>query len=571
MTFAPNSLIQAQDLTSIQGTLRSDQPYADASSAEDQISALWGVGFGDRGYGQSLPVLRSPLPSEPITSAQWQALLNAVSSMAAHTGTSVSGVPSFDDLNVGSVIQASGYDWSPLGALLDAVRLNVNPLVQTQVAGVQSVRVAPWTDSVSHEFWADFGSEDAARFFFNSGGAIILRPRLQDAPDTHSESWANMFLLLGEIRLRIRSTIQTGTGGTGSLIGYYDLTDTYQTIFEQFDTGTYSANYVRVRARRALFTGVHGANGSRIEFEVTFDDVFGGPGDPVQGTLTSQVLSLVSDGTVLTVGTPVYNTLLGVDGGGGTAFFYFIDTILTVVEDYNLLSRAFSAGYDPGVGNMVALYATVVVSATGVIRGLSTTFPAFVVPTMPNPLSVITLVVEPGGVIVGAGGTGGTGAPSAFFGCEAGQPGGTGGPALRLEHATLILNYGILGGGGGGGGGGGVTCPGPSNTSAGGGGGGAGFGAGGAVNQTGVTIANYGGEGQPGGLLTGGAGGVVAALLISLITAQGGDGGGIGQPGLQGQSITTAGGAGGAAGVAIQNGGFVAPGSSLGDLRGVIT
>ena len=579
MTYAAGSLIQAQDLTQIQGPIRSDQAYVDAITAQNQISALWGVGFGDRGYGQSLPVLRSPQLGEQVTSAQWQALSNAVMGMATHTATSITGIPTFADLNVGSLIQATGYDWSTVGGLLDAARLNVDPLVLTTVSGVTSTRTTAWTETIMHEFWADFGSEDAARFFFNTGGAVIIRPRLQGAPDAHSQSWADMFVLLDEVRLQHTSTTQTGTGGTGSSIGYYDLTDTYQTVFEQFDTGTYSANYVRVRAKRAQFVGVHGANGSRVDFEVTFDDVFGGPGDLVQGTMTNQVLSLVSDGSAITVGTPVYNTITGVDGGGGTVLFYFTDTITTVSEDYNLLNQAYAAGYDPGVGNTVALYATVVVSATGVIRGVSTTFPAFVVPTMPNPQSVITLVVEPGGVIVGKGGTGGTGAPSASCGCETGQPGGTGGAALRLEHSTLILNYGILGGGGGGGGGGGVLCPeGGTNSSGGGGGGGAGFGDGGQVNECGVTIVNRGGQGDPGGLLTGGAPRLPTNLLfVAIKTTLGGRGGDVGLPGQPGGSSTlalgtvTAGGAGGAAGAAIQNGGFVAPGSSLGDLRGLIS
>lgn len=580
MTYAPGSVIQAGDLNTIQGTSRSDTPYPDALSAQNQLSALWGVGFQDRGYGQTVPVLIPVQAGHVVSSTQWQAVRNVISSMSTHTQTVISGIPSFEQLAPGASVQATGFDWSTVAPTLDGNRFQVNPTQMTLVSGVTSVRTASWTDSVTHEFWADFGSEDAARFFFNHGGSVVLRPRLTGAPDAHAQSWSDMFDLLDTVRFQIRSTVQSGSGGTGSLIGYYDLTDIYQTVFEQFDTGTYAQNYMRVQARRSQFQGTNGANGARVEFSVTFDDVFGGPGDLVQGTLTHEVLSFVASGESLTVGAPVYNTLQGVDGGGGTVLFYFTDTITTVTEDYNVLSRAYAAGYDPGVGNTVALYATVVVSATGVIRGVSTTFPAFVVPTMPNPQSVITIVVEPGGVVVGAGGAGGTGAPSASCGCEPGQPGGAGGPALRLEHSTLIINYGILGGGGGGGGGGGVLCPeGGTNSSGGGGGGGAGFGVGGQVNECGVTIPNRGGQGDPGALLTGGSPRAPNNLLFAAIKSTlGGRGGDIGLPGSQGGSSTlamgtsvTAGGAGGAAGVAIQNGGFVAPGSSLGDLRGVIT
>jgi hypothetical protein len=571
MTYAPGALIQSQDLNIIQGASRSDQPYASDAVAENQLSALWGVGFGDRGYGQTVPVMVPVESGTPVTSAQWQSLSNVVTNMSSHTQTVITGIPSFEQLASGSLIQASGFDWTPVAALLDANRFQVNGALMRLIGGVTSTRNSSWTDSVIHEFWADFGSEDAARFFFNHGGEVVLRPRLQGAPDAHSQSWATMFELLDAVRFQIRGTTQTGTGGTGSSIGYYDLLNEYQTVFEQFDTGSYAQNYMRVQARRSQFLGINGGNGSRLEFLVTFDDVFGGPGDPVQGTLTHEILSFVANGSSLTVGAPVYNTTQGLDGGGGIPYYYFTDQITTVVEEYNVLASAQAAGYDASVA---PLYATVIVRPGGVIRGISNTFPAFDVPEMSDPQTEVILVVDAGGAIVGAGGAGGTGAPSGVCGCPPGEPGGSGGPAIRLQHATTIINNGVIGGGGGGGGGGGVACGSTTNTAGGGGGGGAGFGTGGAVNPCGVTIPNLGGEGEPGQLITGGSPTFVNNPLLALVVMPGGRGGDLGLPGLPGGSGLTwtsqysAGGSGGAAGAGIINSIFVQEGSSLGDLRG---
>ena len=564
MTFAPNQPIQSTHFLDLFGNLPLNQPYADLISCASKMGAIYGTGFGSYGYGQTQPPISIPTTGDHVTSDQWLGLWLIMQNVSAHTGMPVSGLPPQAQLAPGEIITATGYDWQSAAILLDSVRNQVDPQYQTVEAGIMSDRTTAWTTVIQHDFTADFGSEDAARFFFNTGSCVQITPRLTDAPDAHAQSWATMLTLLGTIQFKSTSTSQTGSGGVGGNTGYYDLTDTYQIIFQQFATGIYAANNIIVQARRSNYTGDRGANGSVIEFQVIFDDQFGTPGDPVQGTLTNTVTSLRANSEFVSVGAPIYATQLELDGGGGPVFYTFNQTINTTVEDYNLLSRAYAAGYDPGVGNVVPLYATVRITNTGRVRGLSTGFPAFIVPPLPNVQSIITIVVDPGGAIVGKGGAGGRGAPSGVCGCIAGTPGAPGGPALRLQYATTVLNYGVIGGGGGGGGGGGAECGYIWNASAGGGGGGAGFGEGGATDPCGVTLGRFGGTGGSGGLLNGGAGGSSG----NGITAVGGRGGDIGQAGTAGQTINASGGAGGANGRGLQGVGFVVPGSSLGDLRG---
>lgn len=564
MTFAPNNLIQSQDFIQLFGSLNLDQPYANLLDCENKLSAIYGTGFGTYGYGQGQPTINLPSSGTLVTSNQWLGIWQIIQNISIHTNNAVSGLPTQEQLLPEQLIIATGYDWQTAVNLLDTVRTQVDSQFLTVDPGIISDRTTAWTTVIQHDFRADFVSEDAARFFFNTGGGVQITPTLDGAPDAHSQSWADMFTLMGTVQIQADSTVQTGSGGTPSLIGYWDLTDTYQTVFQQFATGIYSANNITILAKRSNYMGLNGANGSSIEFQVLFDDQFGTPGDPVQGTITNTVTSLRANSEYVSVGAPIFSTQLELDGGGGPLYYTFTDTISGPFEDYNLLSRAYAAGYDPGVGNVVPLYATLRVTSTGRIRALSTGYPGCIVPNMPNPQSTITIVVDPGGIIVGKGGAGGLGAPSGVCGCIAGSPGAAGGPALRLEYPTTVLNYGLIGGGGGGGGGGGAECSYIWNASAGGGGGGAGFGEGGVTNPCGVTVGRFGGTGGTGGYLTGGAGGSSG----NGITAVGGRGGDVGQAGSPGQTKNAAGGAGGPNGTGLQGSGFVIPGSVLGDLRG---
>lgn len=57
MTYAKSNSIVAGDFNSLAGTINALAPYASSVAATQKVAALWGVGYGDRGYGQkSLPL-----------------------------------------------------------------------------------------------------------------------------------------------------------------------------------------------------------------------------------------------------------------------------------------------------------------------------------------------------------------------------------------------------------------------------------------------------------------------------------------------------------------------------------
>lgn len=65
MTYAKSNSIQATDFNSLAGTTNALAPYASTAAATQKVAALWGIGYGDRGYGQTLPTLDKKTVGNP--------------------------------------------------------------------------------------------------------------------------------------------------------------------------------------------------------------------------------------------------------------------------------------------------------------------------------------------------------------------------------------------------------------------------------------------------------------------------------------------------------------------------
>lgn len=154
--------------------------------------------------------------------------------------------------------------------------------------------------------------------------------------------------------------------------------------------------------------------------------------------------------------------------------------------------------------------------------------------------STLTLTLQPGAYIAGAGGTGGTGQTLTGTGMT---QGGNGGGALAIFVNTTLINNGRIQGGGGGGGGAARRTVSSITYDGGSGGGGAGAVGGRGGPQVGAQASTIGGTGS---LLIAGTGGFANASA-----AFGGIGGTPGVAGNVGQSGVVAGASGGNPGPAI--------------------
>lgn len=591
MTYTSGSIIQATDYTNLSGVINNITPYADEASCALKVSALFGVGYGSYGYGQAPFVLGTPVAGSPITSADWTNMVRSLLSMAQHTGISLTTAPisnlpletwlatnqtvAVDNQQITPLPPLVSYDWASAISAIQAARLSVDLTKMVEEPEVTSVRSTIWSSTIQHEFVGTFPTQDSARFFFNSGGQIRLSANISyTGADALTLDWQTLCTNIGTVCMGYTSTTRTGSTGTGSSLGYYDLTTTYTTIFTAASTVN-PTNTIEVQAKVNSITSVNGGNGNEIYFRFVFtDNVIGNVLGAISTTVTSLRCKTLSELTPVTpaVNFPIvaatanFRTLIELTDAGAPEIFVFTDYTAPVYNyNYDIYDAAVRNGYVQGSG--IAIIGTlVVVSGTQLLSG-SVDYPAFRAPSYLPANSQITLVVEGGAVVAGKGGQGGTGAPSGVCGCLPGGNGSAGGLAVLLEFPTKLINYGIIGGGGGGGGGGGSECGYVWNASAGGGGGGAGWGDGGGTDGCGVTAGRFGGTGEQGNGTQGGAAGGPG----NIFTARGGDGGQLGHYGIYGQSIDSPGGAGGAPGLAISGFSQLASGSQSGNLQGPVS
>lgn len=275
-----------------------------AATDSANVNNLWGVGYGDRGYGQST-TLAAVSAGTTITATQWATMLSRISSMASHTGATITAI---SNPTVGDTITA----YTALSNNIQAVyNLRTNNFSGGTTSQYNVQGTGSWSTSTVHEFTVTFASANAARYYFNCGGRIRLDTDISGGTsDAKYNEWVDLSnTLAGSIYFKANGSSKLGGLGTPTTlettIGYYDLTSTYQTIYLQYaDSSPYTSNYIRIQAK-VSGTAQNGGPGETITFEVryqddsadsTFDKAVYTPEDVMDGTVTSY-LELYPPGT----------------------------------------------------------------------------------------------------------------------------------------------------------------------------------------------------------------------------------------------------------------------------------
>jgi hypothetical protein len=259
MTYSVGGLIQATDYNGFAST-----------TAGANVNDVWGVGSSDKGYGQST-TLSTVSAGGTVTATQWASLNSRISSMASHTGTSITSRTSPVAGDTIGILAALNTD-------LTNVTNNRGNAVGTgsqftSWTGTSS-KTTPtgsgnnaWTITFTHTI--TWSSANAARYFFNAGGRIKWECSKTSTGTDADDEWNNIAnTLVGDIFITggtgtqtIAGTAYTGTtksGGTGSpttlatTTGWYDLLTTDTTLYEQGTTTYgYTGQYIRLNAKTA--------------------------------------------------------------------------------------------------------------------------------------------------------------------------------------------------------------------------------------------------------------------------------------------------------------------------------
>ena len=258
MTYTSGSLILADDYNGFVST-----------NVGANVNDIWSTGATDKGYGQT--ALSTVAAPGTITATQWATLVNTISSMASHQGTSITS----------RVAPVAGNTINILSNLAtDLTTLTTN---RGNAAGVGSEIVAwsgntaktsatgsgttAWTITFTHTItWA---SANAARWFFNAGGRIRWRTSKTSTGTLADAEWNDLAsTLVGQIYITggtatqtIAGSSYTGTtkvGGTGTpntlatTTGWYDLLTSDTLIYKQFaDTAPYTGSFIQINAKTA--------------------------------------------------------------------------------------------------------------------------------------------------------------------------------------------------------------------------------------------------------------------------------------------------------------------------------
>jgi len=240
---------------------------------QGKIEEILGTGSGDSGYGQ-------PLQSTQVSVGQLidADLMDGLRADLAQSRIHQTGVipDEIGDINEEEIIgeDESGGDetkgFADYELLMDDIETDKLVFANSQVdtfAGITAPRSTQWNGNIEHEFTVTFASANDQRYFFNTGGEIRMSATLADFSNSKSQDWNDMFVAMGTIKFSAHGTTATGLGGgwTGSAIGNYELTSTYQEVFSKFGSGIYAENYYSIEVKTTA--------ANQISFLIKFNDL----------------------------------------------------------------------------------------------------------------------------------------------------------------------------------------------------------------------------------------------------------------------------------------------------------
>lgn len=252
MTYSSGGLIQAVDYNGFVST-----------TAGANVNATWGTGTTSAGYGQS--DIATVSATGEVSAIQWSTLVNTITSMASHQGTTITSRTAPVAGNVIAILSNLNTDITNCynnrgNAVANGTQYTGWTGTNSNTAGKSG---ANW--SITFTNTVTFASADAARYFFNGGGRIKIDVSKTATGNTGDPEWndlantlcGDIYITGGDYSQTISGTVYTGTtkvGGTGTpttlatTTGWFDLVAgaAATVVYKQFaDTAPYTANYIQ--------------------------------------------------------------------------------------------------------------------------------------------------------------------------------------------------------------------------------------------------------------------------------------------------------------------------------------
>jgi hypothetical protein len=252
MTYTSGGLIEATDYNGFVST-----------TSGANVNTVWGAGSGDSGWGQS--ALATVSATNTVTATQWATLVNTLTSMGAHTGTTITARTAPVAGQTIGILTAINTDLTNITANRQNAVANGTQFTGYTGTNSKTAATSGATWSITFTNTVTFASADAARYFFNAGGRIRIDVSKTATGQTGDPEWndlantlcGDIFITGGSATQTIAGTAYTGTtriGGTGTpnilltTTGWNDLTAgaAATIVYKQFaDTAPYTANFIQ--------------------------------------------------------------------------------------------------------------------------------------------------------------------------------------------------------------------------------------------------------------------------------------------------------------------------------------
>tara|TARA_B100001996_G_scaffold58431_1_gene41509 strand:- start:275 stop:1165 length:891 start_codon:yes stop_codon:yes gene_type:complete len=277
------------------------------NNLQSRVETILGTGSGDDGYGQALNSSQVGA-STTITASHMSTLYTDIANGRVHqTGTAPteiaiigagSTILDSDTVNKKGVAQ-----FENLTTTLENEKFQIHGTQGTAEAAKTASYTTSWNGTLTHILDVTFSTADHRRQFFNAGGEIRFASNITYVgAAAKTIDWMTMLVNMGTVKMGYTSTSATGSG-SGSTLGFHDLTTTLQTLFTKNGTGLYAANNWTLKAKLVGTT--------QIQFQAEWNDAnTGNPNydEDVLGTVNSTVTQLRATGTYVVVPTPTHTT-----------------------------------------------------------------------------------------------------------------------------------------------------------------------------------------------------------------------------------------------------------------------
>jgi hypothetical protein len=317
MTYSAGSVIEAADYNG----------FINANSNAN-VNEIWAAGSTDKGYGQT--ALSTVSVGGTVTATQWASLVNTISSLASHQGTSITSRTAPVAGDVITILNNVNTDLTNLttnrgNAAASGTTIGTFSGTVSKTGGTGSGQSA-WTITFTQT--VTFASAAAARYFFNAGGIVRLLYGKSSTGTDHDPDWNTLAGQPGTINFtgRVNSATNTiagqaytgttrlgGSGGTQTTLatttGFYNLTagGSAVTIFQLNNATTpYTPEFIRTQVALnsagtvLTFTTVwsdDGSSGPGVSSNISGGTATTSPATSITGTAPTTLLNLIPPST----------------------------------------------------------------------------------------------------------------------------------------------------------------------------------------------------------------------------------------------------------------------------------